>query len=103
MKIPEFSAETSLSPARGHYRGKTVFGSSSVGVLPMQTPTAASSLTQNLVGGFHLVGKQAHCCTPGLFGEPRCTYFTVPIWYQCDVIFTPYSCMVCHPGGVLLP
>jgi hypothetical protein len=103
MKIPEFTAETSLSPAMGHYQGNSISGSSSViGALAMQTSPFAPGLMQNLVGGLHS-GKQAHCCTPGLFGEPRCTYFTVPIWYQCDFIFTPYSCMVCRPGGVLLP
>jgi len=98
--MPRFTAEASLSPAMGEYQGYTAFGgSSAVGVLPMQTLTAAPSLTRNLVGG--LWGKQAHCCMPGPGGEPRCTYFTVPFWYQCDVILTPYSCMICHPGGVL--
>src|SRR5689334_5831537 len=96
MKTPEFSAEKSLSPTRGYYQGKVLFGSSSwIGVIPMQTPTAAG-LAPNLAVGLQL-GKQAHCCSPGLFGEPRCTYFTVPIWYDCDVTFTPYSCMICHP------
>jgi hypothetical protein len=98
MRMPEFTAEASLNPALGQYQANGVFGSSGTfRVLPMQALTSAPRLTPNLIG----VGRQAHCNTPGPSGEPRCTYFTVPVWYQCDVIFTPYSCMVCRPGGVL--
>ncbi len=97
-KIPGFSAEASLGPTMGKYQGSTVFSSSGAGeVLPMQGLTGARIPTQNLVWPWE---KRVWCCVPDWLGRPRCTYYYVPVWYDCTVQYTPFACWICHPPVV---
>lgn len=99
-KIPGFTAEASLGPTIDKYQGSTVFGSSgAVEVLPMQEFAAAPIPTQDLLWSPPWE-KRVPCCVPDQFGRPRCTYYYVPVWYSCEVFYTPFACWVCHPPVV---
>jgi hypothetical protein len=86
MKMPEFTAEASLTPATGSYQGKALFGGS-------RGPGVTSAFCPRL----RPWQKCMWCCNPDASGKPRCSYFAVPIWYDCTEVFTPYSCWLCRP------
>ena len=90
MNMPGFTAEASLGPAKGKYQGNAIFDSSgAVRVLPMQESTAASIVTQ--------WGRRVWCCSYDSSGKPRCTYYTVPFWYWCRIVYNPLPCFICYP------
>ncbi len=96
-KIPGFTAEASIRPTIGKYKENTVFGSSgAVEVLPMQEFTAAPIAMQNLVWPPPWE-KRVPCCRSDQFGRPRCAYNYYPVWYQCEVSYTPFACWICYP------
>lgn len=101
MSVPGFTAEASIGPKTGKHLGGTVFGSSGVfGVLPPQGLGAAVTPAQYFPWPPPWM-KRVPCCTADpIDGRPRCTYYYVPIWYQCQVHYNPYACWTCSPGGV---
>jgi hypothetical protein len=95
MNMPGFTAQASLSRTMGKYQGNAVFSNSRANeVLPMQGFAAAALETHNLV--WRPFEKLAWCCSDW-HGRPLCAYYYVPVWYDCDVTYTPYACMFCHP------
>ena len=96
MTIPEFTAEASLGPTVGLYRGKVLFGNTrGAGVSPTQQSTAGSLL------GFRPWQQQAHCCCFGSDGLLHCAYWWVPPWYDCETLRNVNcpSCQTCRPLG----
>jgi hypothetical protein len=84
MTIPRFTAEASLVPARGQYRGRGVIGGlREPGLTPMQQAIAAPL-------------KRVPCCH-NFFGKPVCNYFWVPAWFTCVPIWYDPICYVCYP------
>jgi hypothetical protein len=68
----------------------------------MQDFAAGPILRQNLVGAGRPWEKLVWCCSHVL-GLPRCTYYYVPVWYDCEVLYTPLPCWLCHPPVVFDP
>lgn len=96
MKVPGFTAEVSLGRTIGKYRANTVFGSSPASeVSPMQEFTAGPIAAQSRIWPFPWE-KRVPCCV-SFNGRPYCTYYYVPVWYQCEVTYNPYACWVCRP------
>jgi hypothetical protein len=101
MKMPEFTAEASLRPAMGRYYANTVFGGPrGVGVSPTQESMGASGLTHNAILWPPPWERRVWCCAYDWAGRPRCNYFYVPVWYDCDVIYNPLPCFICRPPVV---
>ena len=97
MTLPGFTAEASLSRTVVTYRTNTVISSSNaVGILPMQGLKASPVSSQNLASALAWT-KRLWCCTRDTHGIPHCTYFYVPAWYNCYVIYTPLPCWICRP------
>lgn len=96
MNMPGFTAEVSLSRTMGKYQSKKAFGhSAEVEALQMQEFGRLSGAEQGL-SRLAPWEKRVPCCT--LFdGRPYCSYSYVPVWYDCDVIYTPLPCWICRP------
>jgi hypothetical protein len=96
MTVPGFTAEASLSRTVVTYqRNMVIGGSDAVGILPMQGFTAAPISSQNLT--WPPWTKRLWCCAGDMHGIPHCTYFYVPAWYDCYVVYTPLPCWICRP------
>lgn len=97
MALPGFTAEASVIPAMYRYQVETVFGSlGAVEILPMQELTTTPLRTPELLSPFPW-RKQVHCCFRDRYGRPHCTYSYVPVWYDCDTVYNPLPCQICHP------
>ena len=96
MNVPGFTAEASLSRTMGRYQGNSVFGGSdALQVSPMQEFMAAPMAAQSR--SWPLPWEKKVWCCSSFNGRPYCTYYYVPVWYQCEVIYNPYACWVCRP------
>jgi len=97
MNVPGFTAEASLGWTKAKSQRSTVSGSSSATtVLPMQGFTAAPVAMRSRIWPPPWE-KGVPCCTPDSVGRPHCTYYYVPVWYQCEVFYTPFACWICGP------
>jgi hypothetical protein len=104
MILPGFTAEASLGPATGRYRGSAASRRSrAVEILPMQESMDA------IVSGYPCTQpwqpwlKSVPCCGYLPTGRLYCACTTYPVWYQCRDI-TPWgpSCLVCYPPTAAL-
>jgi hypothetical protein len=85
MKLPGFTAESSLGPALGHYGGATMSGSSGAGVLPMQFTN------------FESIFGVIRCCQ-FINGRFRCVTRPRRPWENCRCVRTvggPF--IICEP------
>jgi hypothetical protein len=55
------------------------------------------AMPAQLAAGLGSWEKLEHCCID-YFGRPMCTYFVVPVWYDCFPL-TP-TCFTCRPPGL---
>jgi hypothetical protein len=95
MNVPGFTAEASLNRTTGKYPGNTLWGSAGViEISPMLQQFTAGSIENRLWPPPWV--KRVPCCS-SWFGRPICTYYYVPVWYQCDVVYNPYACWICRP------
>ena len=91
MTMPQFTADASLGPSIGAYRGSAVFDGSGGGRI-----AAAAVLPENLVPTIVRWLKPVECCSYG--PPPECWTSWVPFWYDCVRYEGPNGfCVLCFP------